>query len=74
MENPVEVQLPGRNHFLITLCVDKSGKFIPPTLLDDVFLDLRYGSAIESVVSRSCITYTPELTHLVSCSIASHTD
>ena len=47
MKNPVEVQLPAPNCFLIILCMEQSGDQIPPTLLDDFFLNLRYGPAIE---------------------------
>ena len=55
MKNPVEVQLPGSNCFLIIPCMEKSGNQIPTTLLGDFFLDLIYGPAIEGVVSESCI-------------------
>ena len=74
MKNPIEVQLPGRDRFLVILCMDKSRKRIPSALLDDIFLDLCNGPAIDSVVSKLCMIYVPDLIHLVSCSIASRTD
>ena len=74
MKNSVEVQLPGRDRFLVILCMNKSGKQIPSTLLDDVFLDLYQSPAIDGVVSESCTICIPDLTYLVNCSIASRTD
>ena len=74
MENPVEVQLPGRDRILVILCMDESGKRIPSALLDDVFLNLRNGPAIDSVVSELRMICVPDLTRLVNCSIASRTD
>ena len=50
MKNPVEVRLPAPNRFLIILCMEQSGDQIPSTLLDDFFLDLHYGPAIECVM------------------------
>ena len=35
-----EVRLPGRNHFLVVLRVEKSGDCVPFALLDDLPLDL----------------------------------
>ena len=74
MKNPVEVQLPAPNRFLIILCMDESGEQIPSALLDDFFLNLRYGAAVKGMVSGSWMMCIPDLTHLVSCSIASRTD
>ena len=58
MKNPVEVQLPAPNCFLIILCMEQSGDQIPSTLLDDFSLNLRYGPAINSVISGSYIIDT----------------
>ena len=55
MKDPVEVQLPAPNRFLIILCMEQSGDQIPSTLLGDLFPDLRYGPAIDSVMSGSCM-------------------
>ena len=74
MKNPIEVQLPGRDRFLVILRMDKPRKWIPSALLDDVFLDLCNGPAINSVVDKLCVIRVPDLIHLVNCSIASRTD
>jgi len=41
MKDPVEVQPPGRNLFLVVLCVEVSGNRISFALLGDPRLDLR---------------------------------
>jgi hypothetical protein len=74
MEDPIEVQPPGSGRFFIILCMNESGESIPSGLLDDHLLDLRHGPAIGSVVSELCIKRITGSTHVVSCSIASHTD
>jgi len=52
MEDPVEVGLPGGDHLLVVLRVCESRQQIPPTFLDNLLLDSRYGSAIEDAVSE----------------------
>ena len=47
MKDPIKVGPPTSHRLLVVLCVDKSGNHTPSTLLGDVPLDLRYGSAIE---------------------------
>ena len=42
----------------------------PSTCLDNLLLDLRYGPAIESVVSESRQMHIDSLTHVANCSIA----
>ena len=51
MKDPVEVQLPGGDGFLVVLRVCKSRQYIPSTLLDDFFLDSCHGSTIKGAVS-----------------------
>ena len=41
MKDPVEVQLPGGNFFLVVLCVEVSRNHAPFTLVGDLPLDLR---------------------------------
>ena len=70
MKDPVEVQPPGRDRFLIILGVESSRDHIPFTPLDDVPLDLGHGPAIEKLVGEppgACITGP---THVVNCTIA----
>ena len=74
MKDPIKVGPPTSHRLLVVLCVDKSGNHTLSTLLGDVPLDFRYGSAIESVVSESHRMCIPGLTHLVNSSIASRTD
>jgi len=59
MKDPVELYPPSDNHLLVVLRVKKFGEETPFTLLNDVSLDLRYGPAIESVVSELCTTSAP---------------
>jgi hypothetical protein len=40
-KNLAEVRLPGRDYFLVVLCVDESRYRVSFTLLDDSLLDLR---------------------------------
>jgi hypothetical protein len=48
----VEVRLPGRNHFLVILRVEKSRYCVPFVLLGDLPLDLRQHATAESIVSE----------------------
>jgi len=64
MKDPVELYPPSGNHVFVVPCVDDSGEQIPFTLLDNVSLDLRYGPAIESVVSKSCMHPYSGFTHV----------
>ena len=52
-ENPVEVQPPSADRFLIVFCVQQSRDWIPPALFNDLLLDLRHGSMTKTVVSKS---------------------
>ena len=56
MKDPIEVQLPTRDRFLVTLRMKNSRDYVPSTLFDNLLLDLRYGPVIEGVVSESCTT------------------
>ena len=51
MKNPHKVLLPSRNLILVALRVEKSGGRVSFTPLDNLPLDLSYGSAIETLVS-----------------------
>ena len=73
MKNPIEVQLPRPNRFLIILCMHKSGYQILFTLLSDLLLDLLHCPAITSAVGELSKLRIGGLTHVVSCSIASRT-
>ena len=46
VEDPVEVQLPGRNRVLVALRVEDSGEPVPFTLLSDLLLNLIHGSTV----------------------------
>jgi hypothetical protein len=52
VENPDEVLFPCRNLLLIALREDESGHRIPFTLLDDLLLDPRQGSAIGKWITQ----------------------
>ena len=74
-KDPVEIQIPSGNRFLVIFCMDKSREYIPFTLLGDPILDLLHSSAVRSIVrdprSKLCIVGP---THVSNCSIASRTD
>jgi len=74
MEDPVEVQLPGSDCFLVILRMHKPRDCVPSTPLDDLPLDSCHSSAIKTTVSKLsklCITC---LAHVVNWFIASLTD
>ena len=74
VEDPVEVQPPGRDRPLIVLRVKNSRDRILSTPLDDAPLDLGHSPAIANLVSEwpgICIIGSA---HVVNCSIASKTD
>jgi hypothetical protein len=48
VKNPEEVLLPSRNLLLVAFCEDEPGHRISFTLLDDLPLDPRQGSTIET--------------------------
>ena len=48
LKNPKKVLLPSRDLVSITLGEDESHHGIPFTLLDDLLLNLRHGSAVET--------------------------
>ena len=52
VEDPVEVQPPGRNRPLIVLCVENAGDGISFTPLDDTSLDLGHSPTTESLVNE----------------------
>ena len=52
MKDPIEVQPPGGNRFLIVFRVEKSRDRVPFTPLDDVPLDLGHGPVIERLVGE----------------------
>lgn len=53
MEDPIEVKPPSCDRFLITLRMENSGDYVPPTLPDYPLLDPRYGPVVESVINES---------------------
>ena len=74
MEDPVEVQLPGGDHFFIVLRVEVSRDDVSFTPLDDVLLNLGHGPLVESLVSEPPSVWIIGSTYVVNCSIASNTD
>ena len=44
--NSIEIQLPGRDRFIVVLCTGGSGEDTPFTFLDDIPLNLNCGAAI----------------------------
>ena len=50
--NPIEIQLPGSNCFIIFHLVKGSEQYAPFTLFDDMLLDLAHGAVIENLVNR----------------------
>ena len=51
LKDPIQVRLPTRNLILVVPRVKKSGDAAPPTLFDDLILDFRDGTVIESAIS-----------------------
>ena len=70
LKDLIEVRLPTSDRNLITRCVDESGESIPFTLLVDLVLDIRDGSAIKNIVGELFESYVTVLTHVVNRSIA----
>ena len=56
MKDPVEVYVPTSNRILIIPRMENSRGHVQFTFFGDLLLDLRHGSAIESVVSKSHTT------------------
>ena len=52
MKDPIEVQPPGRDRFLIVLGVESSRDHVPFSPLDDVPLNPGHGPAIEKLVGE----------------------
>lgn len=78
MKDPVEVQPPDGNLFLAVPGVEVSGNHISSALLTDFSFDLRHGPRIGSKISRSPTkllkVLVTDVTHVVSCLIASRTE
>ena len=74
VKNPVEVQFPVGDRFLIARRMDKSRDRVPLALLDDLPLDLCHSPAVKSVVNELPKVYITGSTHVINCSIASRTD
>ena len=66
MEDPVEVQLPSGNRFLVVLRMQKSRDCVPSAPFDDLPLDPRHGSAIKSVIGKLYKPRSIGLTHIVN--------
>ena len=67
VEDPIEVQLPARDILFIAFCTEEPGNRIPSSLLDDLSLYFRHGSAIGKSGVRpldQCIIVS---THVVNC-------
>ena len=69
--NSIEIRLPGRERFIVVLCMEGSGEHTPFTFLDDMPLDLTRGAAIVTLMNKSATERSASSTHVVSCSIAS---
>ena len=50
--NSVEIQLPGRDCFIVVLCTEGSGEHAPFTFLDDIPLDLNRGATIVTLMNK----------------------
>ena len=74
MKNPVEIRPPSGDHLLVILRIEKSKGWISPTLLDDLPLNLRHGSALEIGSVLGLERAPPYITHVVNWFIASHTE
>ena len=74
MKNPDEVLPPSRDPVLVGLGKDESDRHVPFSLLDDLLLHLRYGSAIESSAGRPVGVCIVGVAHTVRSPIASRTD
>jgi len=74
LKDPVQVQPPGRNRFLIALRVEHPREPISFTLLCDVPLDLGHSPTIGGFVSESTSVCDAGQTHIANCPIASNTD
>ena len=74
VKDPDEVLLPSRNLLFIAFRENELDDRIPFTLLDDLPLDPRQGSAIETLVSGSLAVYITRLAYTVRSPIASKTD
>jgi hypothetical protein len=49
MKDPIELQLPTGDFFLVVLRMEKSRDRVPSAPFDDLPLDLPYGSVVGSV-------------------------
>ena len=74
VEDPVEVQPPGRDRPLIVLRMENSRDCISFTPLDDAPLDLGHSPAIANLVNKRPGIFIIGSAHVVNCSIASNTD
>ena len=73
VENSEKVLLPSRYLLFVALREDESDHRISFTLLDDLLLDLRHGSAIRTLVSGSLTVPIAGLAHPVRSPIPSRT-
>jgi len=74
MKNPLQIQLPGSNLFIVAHSAEISKDRISFTPFDDVPLDLIHSPTIKSSVSESHGVCIAGSTYAVNCSIASRTD
>ena len=74
MRDPVELEPPNGDCFLVILRMEKSSDCIPSAPFEDFLLDLRYSSATKNIVSELSKPFATGLTHIANRVIASHTD
>ena len=74
MKDLVEVEPEVANLAFIIPCVEDAGDRASTVQLDDLLLDLCYGSVVESLMGVSLRVCVVDSTHILSCSIAPSTD
>jgi hypothetical protein len=74
VEDPDKILFPTHNLLLVPLRKHESDYCAPFTLLDDLPLDSRHGSAIQPLVSGSLTMFMIDMAHAFSSSIASRID
>ena len=73
MENPVELQTPGGDRFIVVLLAKTPRDRISSTLFNDVLLDFGHDTGIKNFVNHPTLCIAGS-THTVNCSIVLRTD